>query len=250
MLQALQGGAGDARARERRPAMFVGMAVAVGVISWMAMHGELYLDRAGPGLDTAILTTLAAAAVFALVAWLRRSSAALYPAAAAALGSYYLVLHRFEVSAVEFYTVPVAVLALAWERLAVRPRWGRLAGNLAAGAALALLLLPPLVLSWRVENLDHALAALGLAGAAVVAGMAMRRRIHLAVGTLAFTAEAAIKLHHFVKIHHVSQWIWLLLAGLVILGFVIYAETRRNRRLRAATDEAIRKMAGMFEGWE
>jgi hypothetical protein len=251
MLQALVGGAGEDRARERRPAMFVGLAVTVAVISWMIARGELYFDRQGPGLDSAIFATVGSAMVFALVAWLRRTPVALYPAAAALLGSYYLVLHKYDVTATEFYTVPVAALGLLWERLVLRRRWGPgLWPTLAAAAALALALGPSLVLSLDSKELGHALAALCLGTVAVGAGMAMRRKVYLVLGTLTFAGEGVIKLYHFVHRFNLGHWIWLVLVGVAIMGFVVYAETRRNKRLREATDETVKKVARMFDDWE
>ncbi len=253
LLQSLVGGFGGKGSRERRPAMFVGMALTIGIISWMIYRGEVYFTRGGRELDVAIWTTLGCAAVFAAVAFLRRSKAAAYPAAAMLLGSYYLVLHRFSVAYTEFYTVPVAVLALIWARLVIRPKWGVTGENLAAGGGLGLALLPSLILSLdrtAPEHLGHMLAALGLALVAVLLGMFFRRKVYLGAGCSAFVIEGLIKLYHFKVRYEVSDWIWLLLVGLVILGFVLYAETRRNKRLRARAEDAKEKLMEMFKEWE
>ncbi len=253
MLQSLVGGFGGKGSRERRPAMFVGVAVSIGVISWMIYKRGLYLARGGRELDVAIWTTLGCAAVFAVVALLRRSKAAAYPAAAMLLGSYYLVLHRFAVTYTEFYTVPVAALVLLWAQLVVRPKWGAVGHNLAAGGGLGLALIPSLVLSLdrhAPEHLGHMLAAFGLALAAVLLGMFFRRKAYLVAGTAAFIIEGLIKLVHFKIAYNVTDWIWLLLVGVVILGFVLYAETRRNKRLRARAEEAREKFIEIFREWE
>jgi hypothetical protein len=252
-LQSLTGSLSGRGERTRRPAMFVGMLLAAGAVTWIAFRHDVYLDRSGGALDAAIWTTLIASAVFALVALLRRSLAAAYPAAAMLLGSYYLVLHRFEVGYAEPYTVPVAALVLLWAQLVAAPRWGRSAGTAAAVAGLALALAPSLALSidrTSDRHLGHMLSAFALALAAVVAGMAMRRKAYLVAGVAAFGLEGFIKLVHFKIEHHVSDWVWLLLVGLVIIGFVLYAETRRNARLRSRAEEARARIRRLFQGWE
>jgi NADH:ubiquinone oxidoreductase subunit 5 (subunit L)/multisubunit Na+/H+ antiporter MnhA subunit len=118
---------------------------------------------------------------------------------------------------------------------------------------LALLVVPSLALSLDMSadaHLFHMLAAFVLAIAAVVAGMVLRRKIYLAGGAIGFAMEGCIKLFHFKLKHEVSNWAWLLVIGLVIIGFVLYAETKRNKRLREAADEAKARLAKMFEKWE
>jgi hypothetical protein len=253
IMQSVVGGLDGKGARQRRPAMFVGMLLSIGIVSWMVYQGEVYFARGGAQIDTAIWTVLGTAAVFAVVALLRRSRIAAYGAAVALLGSYYLVLHRFAVGYTEFYTIPIAVMTLAWARLVVQRRWGALYANVAAAAGIALLLMPSLALSLDrhdLRHLGHMFWALGLSMALVAAGMGMRRKAYLIGGTIGFAAEALVKLYHFKLAYNVSDWIWLLLVGVVILGFVVYAETKRNKRLKVHADEARERLAKMFEDWE
>ena len=253
LLQSLVGGPGGRAERQRRPAMFTGMLISIGSISWMIYRGEVYFSRGGPEIDVAIWTILGAAGVFALVAVLQRSRAAAYPAAVALLGGYYLVLHRFAVSWTEFYTVPIALMAMAWSRLFVRRKWGKTLANFAAGVSLALLLVPSLALSLdrhSPDHLGHMLWAFGLSVASVLAGMGMRRKVYLGAGLTGFACEALVKLYHFKLEYDVSDWIWLLLVGVVILGFVLYAETRRNKQLKAHAEEARARLAKVFASWE
>ncbi|MHC4917027.1 MAG: SCO7613 C-terminal domain-containing membrane protein, partial [Planctomycetota bacterium] len=253
ILQVLVGGLGRRGERQRRPATFVGMALAIGVSVWMIARGEVYFARGSREIDFAIWTTLGAAVTFGIVALLRRSWAAALPAAAGVLGSYYLVLHRFAVTSTEFYTVPVALMLLAWSRLVVRRKYGPSRANFSDGVGLALLVVPSLALSLDMNadaHLFHMLAAFALSIAAVVAGMVLRRKVYLAGGAVGFAIEGCIKLFHFKLKHEVSNWIWLLVIGVVIIGFVLYAETKRNKRLREAADEAKARLARMFEKWE
>jgi hypothetical protein len=37
---------------------------------------------------------------------------------------------------------------------------------------------------------------------------------------------------------------------LVLIGFVLYAETKRNARLRSRAEEARARIRKLFEGWE
>ncbi len=236
-----------------RPAWATSLLLSIGLTSWMVYRGEVYFARGGAQLDVAIWTVLGTAAVFALVALLRKSRIAAYGAAVALLGSYYLVLHRFAVGYAEFYTIPIATMTLVWARLIVQRKWGVAYARVAAAVGLALLLVPSLALSLDrhdSSHLGHMLWALGLSLVVVMVGMGLRRKVYLFGGAIGFAAEALVKLYHFKLEYSVSDWIWLLLVGMVILGFVLYAETRRNKRLKAHADEARVRLAKMFEGWE
>ena len=121
------------------------------------------------------------------------------------------------------------------------------------GLSLALMLVPSLVLSWDMtwdQHVFHMVALFSLAVAAVLLGMALRRKVYLASGVIAVVAEGLLKLYHFKLKYDVTDWVWLLLVGLVIIVLVLYLETKRNKQLRARADEAKARLAQLFEGWE
>ncbi|KXK63076.1 hypothetical protein AWW66_04610, partial [Micromonospora rosaria] len=150
------------------------------------------------------------------------------------LGAW-LLLVAGEVLLVEAYTVPAAVLALAFGTVALRNRTG-LTSWLALGPGLAAALLPSLVPAlvaadpqpWR--RLGLGLAAL----AVVLVGAARRWQAPVVLGAVTLTL---LTLHELARGWDLlPRWIYLGLGGIVLISVAATYERRRRdlSRLRSA----------------
>lgn len=202
-----------------------------------AAHAEagiaLVLAFSAPGHAAAVCTGWALAlAIRAVVPGLRgRRWHALAGAASALLGGW-ILLASHQVSTVEAYTIPLAVVALIAGFLA---RTERLTSWVTYGPALAAALLP--TLATTLVNPDEPLRRLSLGAAALLITVIGTHR-HLQAPVLAGGATlTAVALHEAILFWDLlPRWIPLATGGLLLITLATTLERRRRdlTRLRTA----------------
>lgn len=225
--------------------VFVGsLVIAAGVLAFGLYHYEAYTTK---DINTAIAGFVLMAVVFGLAGRLRKVPAFLYAAAAQLLAAYYLALQKFDIEALEFYTVPIGAGVAAWSLRVPRSPKARPAVE---GLAAALFFVPSAVLSYLPDGQGHTLAALVLAFGLVLGGMVFRRRVFLFGGTGLFVAEVFGKALQFLVRQDLSLAEWgMILGGLIILLAAAF-ESRKARGVRDKVDLFRAGAHRYFARWE
>ncbi len=222
-----------------QPVFVASLVIAAGVLSFGLYRHEAYT---GKDIDLAIWGLILLASIVGVAGRIRKVPAMLYLSAAHLLGAYYLALHKHRIDTLEFYTVPIGAGIVLWSVLALREKGLR---GLIEGLAVAVLFLPSAVQSFVPEKNAHTLAALGLAFAAILAGMGLKRRVLVLGATGAFVLEGIGKAIHFLIEQELSAAEWgMIVGGLLILTAAAF-EARKAKLVQEPL-EALRSRAGKY----
>ncbi len=228
-----------------QPVFAAAVVLAAGAVAFGILDHERSL---GPGgIDWSIWGLIIVAAVFGIGGRIRKQPAFVYLAGSTLLGAYYLSLHKYSVRTLEFFTVPIAVALVAWSLLVLREvGWRRLVEALAVGV----LILPSAVQSYLPGRDAHGAAALVLAILAVIAGMAMRRRVLVLGGTGLFVGEVLGKAVRFLVERDLSLAAWgMILGGLIILVAAAF-ESRKAAFVREKVELLSAVVGRQATSWE
>lgn len=228
------------------PIFVIGLLISFSTMVVMIALGGRYFSA---NIDTAIASTLIAAGTYFLSARRAKSIFFYYLSSLTALGAYYLLLHKYEVSMTEFFTLPVAGLVLAAATVHLRHGLENRLANWAYVLGCGALLAPSMIRSAWISHLDSCLVAYVLAFGCILAAMMFRRKVVFGAGATAIIYETVLKLVHFVVQRHLSKAQVVMIVGIAIFVFAASLELIRNRRLREKAGLTRKRMKDFFVDW-
>jgi hypothetical protein len=204
---------------------FYATALAAGLVALSAggARSGLYL-----GADTGwgVVAMLLATALYGGAALTRRQAGPAYLAAATAFGAYWLGLRYFDLSAVEFYTMPLGLAVLAWSDQVMRERLAPAQARALDLVGTALWVAPSALRAFDLPADPQTLPALGASLAMIFAGMAMKRRDYLLAGSFLFVGIATAKGVHLLAASDAGWWTWGLVLGTTLMATAALIERK------------------------
>ncbi len=211
------------------PIFLTGLVVAGGVLVFGFWNHRAYTTTE---IRWAIWGMMMAALVYGVAGRIRGISWLYYLAAGHLLGAYYLTLHKYGITTLEFYTVPIGVSLAVWSLFVGREDVRR---RILEGVALGAYFAPSAVASFLPNGAGHTLAALVLAFLGVLAGMVLRRRIFVFGATGGFAFEVVAKTAELLVRMDLSLAQWGMGLGLLM---ILVAGLFESRKLRFVKDRA------------